>query len=116
MADIIQIWHNTRCSKSRDAFQWLADNNLECEWVDYMNQPFTKEELQAVLKKLKMSAEELIRKGEKIYKENFKDEVKSDEEWVEIMVKHPNLIERPIVIKGACAVVARPLERIEEIV
>ncbi len=111
----VQIWHNTRCSKSRDAFQWLADHEIEIDWVDYMKNTIQKEQLKSVLDKLNMSAFELIRKGEKIFKENWKNATKSEEEWIDIMVAHPNLIERPIVINENKAVVARPLERIEEL-
>ncbi len=111
----VQIWHNSRCSKSRDASQWLAEKEIENEWVDYMKCPITTSELKAVLKKLNISAFDLIRKKEKIFVENWKGQDKSELEWIEIMVQNPKLIERPIIIKGDQAVIARPLENIEKL-
>jgi arsenate reductase len=115
MAKEVQIWHNTRCSKSRDAFQWLAEKNIDSDWVEYMKNSISKEELSEVLKKLSISAYDLIRKKEKLFVENWKGQDKTEAEWIEIMVQNPQLIERPIVIKGNKAIIARPLENIEQL-
>ncbi|MGJ8661462.1 MAG: arsenate reductase (glutaredoxin) [Bacteroidota bacterium] len=115
MGDKVQIWHNARCSKSRDAFQWLAENKIENEWIDYMKSSISEEELTTVLRKLSISAIDLIRKKEKVFVENWKGQDKTEKEWVKIMVENPQLIERPIVIKGEKAVIARPLELIEQL-
>jgi arsenate reductase (glutaredoxin) len=111
----VQIWHNTRCSKSRDAFQWLAEKEIENEWIDYMKLPISENELKSVLLKLSMSAFDLIRKKEKIFVENWKDKNKTEDEWIEIMIQNPQLIQRPIVLKGDKAILARPLELIEQL-
>lgn len=111
----VQIWHNTRCSKSRNAFQWLAEKGIDAEWIDYMKTPVEPAQLALVLKKLGIPAFDLIRKGEQIFVDNWKNEVKSESEWITLMCENPRLIERPIVIKGDKAVIARPLERIEEL-
>ncbi len=115
MSNTIQVWHNRRCSKSRGACQWLDDKNIESEIIDYMNVPVSERDLQDVLKKLNMSAFDLIRKKEKIFIENWKGQEKTEKEWIKIMVENPKLIERPIVVKGTKAVVARPIERLEEL-
>lgn len=115
MGNKVQIWHNTRCSKSRNAFQWLQEKKLEIEWVDYMKQPFSKVELASVLKKLNISAFELIRKGESLFKEKYAGEKKTEEEWIQIMCDHPNLIERPIIVHGERAVIARPIEKLDDL-
>ena len=111
----IQIWHNPKCSKSRAAMELLENKNIDANVVKYLEQTPTKEELKDVLSKLKISAKELLRTGEDIYKElNLKDE-NDEEKIIEAMVKNPILIERPIIIKGKSAVIARPIENLEEL-
>lgn len=114
--DKISIWHNPRCSKSRDSFKLLEEKGLDAEVVKYLDDTPSKEELQNMLKMLGMnSAQELMRKKEAIYKElNLKDET-SEELLLEAMIKNPKLIERPIVIKGNRAVIGRPIEKVIEL-
>lgn len=111
----IQIWHNPKCSKSRNAMTLLEEKGINADVVKYLESTPTKEQLTEVLKKLNMSAKELLRTGEDVYKElNLKDE--SDEEkLINIMVENPILIERPIIIKGDIAVIARPIENLKEL-
>lgn len=111
----IQIWHNPKCSKSRNAMTLLEEKGINADVVKYLESTPTKEQLTEVLKKLNMSARELLRTGEDVYKElNLKDE--SDEEkLINIMVENPILIERPIIIKGDKALIARPIENLEEL-
>ena len=112
----ITIWHNPRCSKSRDSFKLLEEKGLAPKVVKYLEETPSMEELQNILKMLGMtSAQELMRKKESIYKElNLKDET-SEEKLLQAMVKNPKLIERPIVIKGHNAVIGRPVERVIEL-
>ena len=111
----IQIWHNPKCSKSRVAMQLLENKNIDANVVKYLEQTPTKEQLKDVLSKLKISAKELLRTGEDIYKElNLKD-INDEETLIEIMIKNPILIERPIIIKGENAVIARPIENLEDL-
>lgn len=111
----IQIWHNPKCSKSRAAMQLLENNNIDVNVVKYLEQTPTKEQLKDVLSKLKISAKELLRTSEDIYKElNLKD-INDEETLIEIMTKNPILIERPIIIKGDKAVIARPIENLEDL-
>ena len=108
----ITIWHNPRCSKSRDSFKLLEEKGIEVKVVKYLEDIPTKEELTELLKKLNISARELMRTKEAIYKElNLKDET-SEEALIEAMVSNPKLIERPIVIKGDKAVIGRPIEKV----
>jgi len=111
---MITVYHNTRCSKSRSAVELLEKQGIPFEVHLYMKDPLTIKALKDLLKKLGMKPVELLRRNEAIYKE-LKDSVTTDKEWLELMVKHPELIERPIVVNGEKAVVARPPERVLEI-
>ncbi|PSG88429.1 arsenate reductase (glutaredoxin) [Aurantibacter aestuarii] len=112
---MIKIYHNPRCSKSRLGVAYLEDKNAEFEIIKYLDNPFTIDELTNVLSKLNIAPIEVIRKNEAIWKSDFKSKTLSDAELIEAMVKNPKLIERPIVVNGSKAVVARPTERIDEI-
>jgi arsenate reductase len=109
------LYHNPRCSKSRQALALLQERGRQPEVVEYLKTPPTKEELRALLAKLGMRAEELVRKGEDIYKARFKDRSLSDEQWLEALAAHPILMERPVLVAGGRAVVGRPPERVLEL-
>ena len=112
----IQIWHNPKCSKSRAAIELLESKNIDANVVKYLEQTPTKEQIKDVLKKLRISAKELLRTGEDVYKElNLKD-INDEETLIDFMVKNPILIERPIIIKGDKAVIARPIENLSELI
>mgnify|MGYP000919503908 FL=1 len=111
----IQIWHNPKCSKSRSALELLQSKDINANVVEYLKTTPTKEQLKDVLLKLKISAKELLRTSEDIYKElNLKD-TNDEEKLIEIMIKNPILIERPIIIKDDIAVIARPIENLNEL-
>ena len=112
---MITIYHNKRCGKSRDALAILNEKNVEFKVVDYIKTPPTTKELAAILQQLNMTPIDLIRKGETIYKENYKDKTLTNAEWIQIMVNNPILIERPIIINGDKAVIGRPSEKVLEI-
>ena len=111
----VTIWHNPRCGKSRDAAKLLEEKGIDADVVKYLETPPSKKELKAVLKMLGISARELMRTKEDIYKElNLKEE--SDEEkLIHAMVENPKLIERPVVIKDGKAAIGRPLKNIIDI-
>jgi len=112
----VTIWHNPRCSKSRNAVALLEEQGIEAEIVKYLDTPPSKEELVQILKMLGMTARELMRTKEDIYKElKLKDET-NEERLIEAMVANPKLIERPIVIKNGKAAIGRPIENILELV
>lgn len=112
---MLKIYHNNRCSKSRQALELIRDSKQEVEVIDYLRTPPTAIELQDILQKLHMKPEQLIRKSEGIYKDNYKGKSLTDEEWIQAMVAHPVLIERPIVVKGKEAVVGRPTENVQKL-
>ncbi len=112
----VTIWHNPRCSKSRAAAQLLEEKGVEAEVVKYLEIPPSKEEIKAVLKMLGISARELMRTKEDIYKELGLKEVEDEEKLIEAMAEHPKLIERPIVIKDGKAAIGRPIEKIIELI
>ncbi len=106
----MKIYHNPRCQKSRQSLQLLLDNNVEPEIVLYLDDVPTQKEIKDILKKLGIKAEQLIRKGEKIFKEEFKGKELTEAQWVKAMTDNPKLIERPIVIAKNKAVIGRPPE------
>lgn len=107
---MIQIYHNSRCGKSRCALDLLENSGKEFEVIKYLENTPSAEELKSILKKLNISAIELVRKGETIWKEQFKDQELSEEALIEVMVANPILIERPIIVNGDKAIIARPPE------
>ncbi len=111
----VTIWHNPKCSKSRATNNLLEEKGVEISVVKYLETPPTKEEITEVLKMLNISARELMRTKEDIYKElNLKDET-DENRLIEAMVQNPKLIERPIVIKDGKAAIGRPIENIIEL-
>ncbi|MFK5976027.1 MAG: arsenate reductase (glutaredoxin) [Sulfurovum sp.] len=114
MSKII-IWHNPKCSKSRNVNELLIERNIDAEVFRYLDEPITINELSDILKMLDMKPKELMRQGEEIYKElNLKDE-EDEAKLIEVMIANPKLIERPIVIKGNRAVIGRPIENVVEL-
>lgn len=111
----MKILHNPRCRKSREALAMLEDTGKHPQVVEYLKTPPTKSELKDILRKLGIPALDLIRKGETLYKEKYKGRQHTEEEWIEIMAANPILIERPVVISGDKAVLARPPEKVKAI-
>ena len=108
----VKILHNPRCRKSRETLELIKNAGIEPEIILYLENVPTKKELKDILSMLNISPESLIRKGEAIYKEEYKGKTLSDAQWVDAMIKYPKLIERPIVIKGEKAIVGRPPENV----
>ena len=111
-----KIYHNPRCRKSREALHILRETGHEPEIIEYLVNPPSEEELTDLLKKMNLSPKEIIRKGEDIFKSEFKGKEYTDVEWVRILVDHPKLIERPIVVHREKAILGRPPERVLEII
>jgi arsenate reductase len=111
----VQIWHNPRCSKSREAMKILEELDTPKEVVKYLEEHPSKEQLKNVLSMLGYkSARDMMRTKEAIYKElGLKDE-HDEEKLLDAMVENPKLIERPIIIKGDKAIIARPPEKAKE--
>ncbi len=108
----MKIYHNPRCSKSRQTLQLIKDSGQEIEIVEYLNSPPTFEELKSIIDYLGITPEQLLRKNEAIYKEQFKGKSLSDDEWIQAMIDYPKLMERPIVVDGKKAVLGRPPEKV----
>ena len=111
----VTIYHNPRCSKSRQALELLKEKSIEPEVVEYLKTPPNASELKDILGKLGLSPDELMRKKEAIYKELGLAGVSDENELITAMVNNPKLIERPIVIKGDKAAIGRPPESVLDI-
>jgi arsenate reductase len=110
---MVTLYHNPRCSKSREALNLLREQGQEPEVILYLETPPTATSLKALLAKLGIGARDLLRKGEDAYKElNLADEKLSDAALIKAMVENPKLIERPIAVNGDKAVIGRPPENV----
>ena len=112
---MIQIYHNPRCSKSREALQLLEETGKEHNVVLYLKDELTNEQLTEVINKLGIAPIELVRKNEQIWKDEYKGKELTDDEVINAMLENPKLIERPIVVNGNKAVVARPAEALKAV-
>ncbi|MEX2352626.1 MAG: arsenate reductase (glutaredoxin) [Gammaproteobacteria bacterium] len=112
----VTIYHNPRCSKSRQTLALLQDKGIEPHIIEYLNTPPDKKTLKTILGKLGLTARELMRKKEAAYKDNKLDDDSLDEEQlIDAMLENPVLIERPIVLANGKAAIGRPPENVLEI-
>ncbi len=112
---MITIYHNPRCTKSRQGLDKIEASGKKYQVHKYLEDFLSVSELQEIVQKLNINPIDLVRKNEKIWKENYKERQLSDQEIIEAMVTHPKLIERPIVISKKNAVIGRPTELIIEL-
>ena len=106
----VQILHNPRCGKSREALKLLQAENCDIEVIEYLKNIPTKKELKNILDKLGLKAFDIVRKKESVYLEKFKNKTFTNDEWIQLLIENPILIERPIVIDGYKAIIGRPPE------
>lgn len=112
-----KIYHNPRCSKSRQTLEILNEKGVEVEIVEYLKTPPSAEELAGVISALGVTPQDVMRKKEAEYKEaGLDNDSLSSEKQIELMVAYPKVIERPIVIKGKKAVVGRPPENVLDLI
>lgn len=111
---MITIYHNTRCSKSRDVCTILEKKKVKTEVVEYLKTPPTQAEIKELLKMLGMKAEDLVRKKEPLFLEKFEGKKLTEAQWIKAMAQNPILIERPIIVKGKKAIIGRPPEKVLE--
>ncbi len=112
MSDFI-IYHNPRCSKSRQTLEILNEKDIDTEIVLYLENPPSVKEVASILQKLGLSSRDIIRKGEEEYKLlNIKDQSLTENELIALMSENPKLIERPIVVKDDKAIIGRPPENV----
>jgi len=113
---MIQIYHNSRCSKSRACLAFIEKTVPAFEIINYLQTPPTFEELKLIIEKLSIKPLALVRQKENIWIENFKNQDLSDDEIIQALSDNPILIERPIVIKGNHAVIARPIDKVQDLI
>jgi arsenate reductase (glutaredoxin) len=113
---MIKIYHNPRFSKSREALNILENETTDFKVIKYLDEELNAKELAEIIKLLRIKPIELVRKNESLWKDNFKNSTFTDRELIDVMIKNPKLIERPIVINGNKAVVGRPPKKILDII
>jgi len=113
---MITIYHNPKCSKSREGLSVLENSGKEFKKILYLEEKLTEKELINIVKKLNISPIDLVRKKEIIWKEHYAHKNLSDDEVIKIMIENPKLIERPIVVNKDIAVIGRPASKINEII
>ena len=113
---MITIYHNPRCGKSRECLAFIENSNQEFEIIKYLEKPLSFDELKDIIKKLKIKPLELIRTKESVWVEHYKGKNLTDIEIIQSMVDFPILMERPIAVNGEKAVIARPFDKIKEII
>jgi len=110
----MQIFHNPRCSKSRETLNIIIENNIKHNIILYLENPLSEEEIRIIIKKLDTTANNIIRKNEEIYKKlNLKDA--NEETLIKKISENPILLERPIVVKGNMAIIGRPPENVKKL-
>jgi len=110
---MIKIYHNPRCRKSRETLEIINDSGNSVQVIEYLKQTPSANDLSVILSKLNLKPEQLLRKGEKLFKEEYKGKKLTDQAWIRAMVENPALIERPIVVKGNKAIIGRPPENVK---
>jgi arsenate reductase len=110
---MLQILHNPRCGKSRNCLTFYTEKNISFQIINYLDHPLSEEFLGNLVKKLNINPIDLVRQKETIWKENYKNKSLSDQQIINTLVKHPILIERPIVIKGDEAIIGREIEKLK---
>ncbi|OGU77144.1 MAG: arsenate reductase [Ignavibacteria bacterium RBG_16_34_14] len=112
----VTVYEKPTCTTCRNVAKALQEQGIDFEKVNYYIDPFSKAELKSLLKKMKMKPAEVMRTKEKIYRDlDIKNKNYSDEELIDLMVKHPDLVQRPIIEMGDKAILARPPEKIKEL-
>jgi arsenate reductase len=114
MADWV-IYHNPRCAKSRAALDLLAQHHVTPRVIEYLKTPPSREQLARLVAQLGVPAADLVRRGEEIYKSQYAGKTLTEAQWLDALAAHPILIERPVVVRGARAVIGRPPERVLEL-
>lgn len=112
----ITVYQKPTCTTCRQVYAALKESGVDFDSVNYYVEPIPKTKLKELLRKMGIPASELVRKKEDIYKTlNLSGKTLSDEQWIDLMTQHPDLIQRPIVERGGRAILARPAERLKEI-
>ncbi|WP_460219046.1 arsenate reductase (glutaredoxin) [Psychroserpens sp. MEBiC05023] len=113
---MINIYHNPRCSKSREGLALLENSGKDFEVIKYLDEPISEEQLKSIVNTLGVKPLELVRTNEAIWKSEYKEKTLTDSQIIKAMTVHPKLIERPIVINGKKAIIGRPPIKILDII
>ena len=111
----MKIYHNPRCSKSRQTLNIIKESGQDVDIIEYLKTPPTVEELEEVFLKLNLPIEYLIRTSDEVYKTEYKGKELTDAEWIQALVEHPSMLERPIVVKDDQAILGRPPENVQKL-
>ena len=112
----MKIYHNPRCSKSRNGLKYLNEKGYEFEVVKYLDEGISEEELTDIISKTGKRPFDFVRTQEDLYKQEYKGKEFSDKEWIKILAENPKLLHRPIVVNGDKAVLGNPPENVEGII
>ena len=111
----VEIYHNPRCTKSRETLKLIQLKGIEPTITEYLKNPPSKQKLEAIIEALGISADKIVRQGESVYKENYKGKSFNNKQWIDILIKNPILLERPIVVTSKGAAIGRPPENVLKI-
>jgi len=111
----ITLYHNPRCSKSREALALLREHDVEPRIVEYLETPPSAEELARIVAQLGIEPAALVRTGEELFKQRYRNQTLNAAQWLHVLAEHPVLIERPIAVRGNRAVIGRPPQRVLEL-
>jgi len=103
----MNIYHNPRCTKSRNALKIIQQKGINFSIIEYLKNPLEIEEIESIIKLLKIDVEKIIRKNEALYKEKFKSKKLTTQEWVKVLSENPKLIQRPIITTQNSAIIGR---------
>jgi arsenate reductase len=112
----LTIYHNPRCSKSRQALAIIEEQGIKTEVVEYLKIPLTKKTVKNLLVKLNLKPLDIIRTGEDVFKQKFKGKNFTDDEWIQVLIENPVLLQRPIVVDEYKATIARSPESVLEFI
>ncbi len=113
---ILTVYEKPACTTCRNVSKILTETGVDFNKINYYIKPFTRTKLKTLLKKMNMKPSELLRKNEDAYKElDIKNKKYSEEEILNLMIKNPDLVQRPIIEKGDKAILARPPEKVREL-
>lgn len=112
----MKIYHNPRCSKSRQTLEILIKKNADFEIVEYLKDKLSITDLEEIISKLELNTIELVRKNESVWKEKFKGRNLNNKEIIQAMIDNPKIIERPIVVNRNKAILGRPPENVLKII
>ena len=108
----MKVYYNPRCRTCRDSLGILNEHKQSFTVIDYLKNPITKRDLKKIIKLLGVSAHDLIRTKDKIYKDLYADKELSENQCVDLLIKHPTLMQRPIIVKNNQAIIGRPAVKV----